>query len=70
MQIYTFFHELETKSYTFFHELWSKSYTFFHELCAKSYTFFHELWIGSLRRDLIWLASFASCKVSDLALAQ
>ena len=35
MQIYTFFHELETKSYTFFHELWSKVYTFF-----------HELWIG------------------------
>ena len=35
MQIYTFSHELETKSYTFFHELWSKVYTFF-----------HELWIG------------------------
>ena len=35
MQIYTFFHELKTKSYTFFHELWSKVYTFF-----------HELWIG------------------------
>ena len=28
MQIYTFFHELETKSYTFFHELWSKVYIF------------------------------------------
>ena len=35
MQIYTFFHKLETKSYTFFHELWAKPYTFFHELWVR-----------------------------------